>query len=100
MIFSPSMTWREREDKGLQKLGEHTEPKTREDRVSQQKIPLQKSMTIELPSQGFLFWPVGSGDSTTISVGDGVIIQVDIRHLTAADDDDDPRMAVIDHLEK
>lgn len=68
--------------------------------MSPQQMPLQKSMTIELPAQGFLFWPVGSGDSTTISVGNGVIIQVDIRHLTAADDDDDPRMAVIDHLEK
>jgi hypothetical protein len=81
-------------------IGRYTKPETRENRVSEQQRPLQKLMIIELPAQSFLFWPVGSGDSTTISVGNGVIIQVDIRHLTAADDNDDPRMAVIDHLEK
>jgi beta-lactamase superfamily II metal-dependent hydrolase len=61
----------------------------------------QKSMLIKLPSQGFAFWPVGSGDSTTIAIGDGVFMQVDLRHLACVDEDDeDPRMAVIDHLEK
>lgn len=61
----------------------------------------QKSMLVKLPSQGFAFWPVGSGDSTTIAVGDDVFMQVDLRHLACVDeDDDDPRMAVIDHLEK
>lgn len=61
----------------------------------------QKLMLVKLPPQGFVFWPVGSGDSTTIAVGDDVFMQVDIRHLTCADeDDDDPRVAIIDHLEK
>lgn len=61
----------------------------------------QKEMLVKLPPQGFVFWPVGSGDSTTIAVGDDVFMQVDLRHLTCADeDDDDPRVAVIDHLEK
>ncbi|MCI0393112.1 MAG: hypothetical protein MOB07_30640 [Acidobacteria bacterium] len=63
-------------------------------------MPDQKKMKIELPSQGFVYWPVGSGDSTTIAIDDKTTIQVDLRHLTAADDNDDPRMAVIDHLEK
>ncbi len=63
-------------------------------------MPDQKKMKIELPSQGFVFWPVGSGDSTTIMIDDKTAIQVDLRHLTAADDNDDPRMAIIDHLEK
>lgn len=60
----------------------------------------QKDMEIERPDQGFIFWPVGCGDSTTISVDEDTIVQVDLRHLSAADDSDDPRMAVIDHLEK
>jgi beta-lactamase superfamily II metal-dependent hydrolase len=64
-------------------------------------VSKQKSMLVKLPEQGFVFWPVGSGDSTTIAVGDDVFMQVDLRHLTCADeDDDDPRVAVIDHLEK
>lgn len=60
----------------------------------------QKDMKIELPARGVVFWPIGSGDSTTICVGNDVVMQVDIRHLTAADDSDDPRMAIIDHLVK
>jgi beta-lactamase superfamily II metal-dependent hydrolase len=60
----------------------------------------QKDMKIERPDQGFIFWPVGSGDSTTISVHKDTVIQIDLRHLSAADDEDDPRMAVIDDLEK
>lgn len=63
-------------------------------------MPEQKDMKIELPPQGFVYWPVGSGDSTTIAIDDKTVIQVDLRHLTAADDSDDPRMAIIDHLEK
>jgi beta-lactamase superfamily II metal-dependent hydrolase len=65
------------------------------------RMSKQKSMLVKLPSQGFAFWPVGSGDSTTIAVGDDVFMQVDLRHLACVDEDDeDPRMAVIDHLEK
>lgn len=60
----------------------------------------QKEMKVELPDRGVVFWPIGSGDSTTICVGNDVVMQVDIRHLTAADDSDDPRMALIDHLVK
>src|SRR5689334_4400316 len=67
--------------------------------MSKDKIS-QKDMVIKRPDQGFLFWPVGSGDSTTISVDEGTVVQVDLRHLSAADDNDDPRMAIIDHLEK
>lgn len=55
-------------------------------------------MTIELPSQGFVFWNVGTGDSTTVVIDDGIVMQVDLRHLVAADDDDDPRCAIVDRL--
>lgn len=55
-------------------------------------------MTIELPKQGFVFWNVGTGDSTTILITDGVVMQVDLRHLVGADDNDDPRCAIVDVL--
>jgi len=55
-------------------------------------------MSITLPAQGLVFWPVGSGDCTTVAVNKDIVLQVDIRHLAAADDDDDHRTPVIDHL--
>jgi hypothetical protein len=59
----------------------------------------QKEMKIDVPERGFIFWPIGCGDSTTIVVDKDMFVQVDLRHLTCADeDDDDPRMAVIDKL--
>jgi hypothetical protein len=62
-------------------------------------MSVQKEMKIVVPERGFMFWPVGSGDSTTIVVDKDMFVQVDLRHLTCADeDDDDPRMAVIDKL--
>ena len=51
---------------------------------------------MEKPS--FTFWPVGNGDSTTIHVGDGTVVQIDIHDLAAGDDEDDPHIAVIDAL--
>ena len=61
----------------------------------------QKEMSINVPDRGFVFWPVGSGDSTTIVVDSDTFVQVDLRHLACVDDDDeDPRMAVIDKLEE
>ena len=62
-------------------------------------MSVQKEMKIVVPERGFIFWPVGSGDSTTIVVDKDMFVQVDLRHLTCADeDDDDPRMAVVDKL--
>ena len=52
----------------------------------------------DLPDQGFVFWPVGAGDSTTVLVNRDIIIQVDLNHLEAAESDDDPRWPVIDEL--
>jgi beta-lactamase superfamily II metal-dependent hydrolase len=56
------------------------------------------SMPFSLPSQGFVFWPVGCGDSTTIVVNKTTLVQVDLNHLGISDDDDDPHAAVIDEL--
>lgn len=55
-------------------------------------------MTIELPDRGFVFWPVGCGDSTTIKVNDQAVMQIDIQHHESAEDDDEPYHPVIDTL--
>ena len=51
------------------------------------------------PDQGFVFWPVGTGDSTTIVVDDDAVVQVDLRHMDAAEDEDDPHASIVDELE-
>ena len=51
-----------------------------------------------LPNQGFVFWPVGCGDSTTIVVSEDVVMQIDLRNMAKADDEEDPAIPVIDEL--
>ena len=55
-------------------------------------------MAIKPPDRGFIFWPVGTGDSTTIRVADTVYLQLDLRHMAKSEDDDDPAWPVIDEL--
>ena len=55
-------------------------------------------MAIKPPDRGFIFWPVGTGDSTTIRVADSVYLQLDLRHMAKAEDRDDPAWPVIDEL--
>ena len=57
-------------------------------------------MTIQPPDQGLIFWPVGTGDSTTIRVAETVYIQVDIRHMAKSEDIYEPTWPVIDELIK
>jgi len=57
-------------------------------------------MLQELPQRGFIFWPVGTGDSTTVCVAKDVVLQVDLHHLEEAEDDDDPRVPIVDRLEE
>lgn len=58
-------------------------------------------MSFELPTKGFVFWPVGTGDSTTIVVDkDEAVMQVDLHHLSSANDEDDPHAAIVDELEE
>ncbi|MDE0162420.1 MAG: hypothetical protein OXL98_11865 [Acidimicrobiaceae bacterium] len=52
----------------------------------------------DLPKQGFVFWPVGAGDSTTVLVDNGAVIQIDLNHTDAAESEDDPRWPVVDEL--
>jgi hypothetical protein len=51
-----------------------------------------------LPDSGFVFWPVGCGDSTTVVVDEETVVQIDIRHAEGAEADDDPRVAIIDEV--
>ena len=55
-------------------------------------------MAIDPPDQGFIFWPVGTGDSTTIRVAEKVHLQVDLRHMAKSEDDKDTAWPVIDEL--
>ena len=40
------------------------------------------------PQQGVIFWPVGTGDSTTIMIDDDHVVQVDLHDMVASDDDE------------
>jgi beta-lactamase superfamily II metal-dependent hydrolase len=46
----------------------------------------------------FIFWPVGTGDSTTIVIKDGVVLQVDLRDLSKSDDAGDDHISLVDKL--
>ena len=52
----------------------------------------------ELPSRGVVFWPVGTGDSTTVIIDDEVVLQVDLHDMAKADDDETPEVPVVDRL--
>ncbi|HEA68535.1 MAG TPA: hypothetical protein ENI07_17180 [Desulfobacterales bacterium] len=57
-------------------------------------------MSTKLPKQGFVFWPVGTGDSTTIAIReDDITMQIDLGHMDKSNDDDDPHYPVVDELE-
>lgn len=51
-----------------------------------------------LPEQGLVFWPVGTGDSTTIVVDNDRVLQVDLHDLASADEEDAVVAPVIDRL--
>jgi hypothetical protein len=55
-------------------------------------------MSSELAGSGFVFWPVGNGDSTTVLVDAETYLQVDLHYREDAGQDDDPHMAVVDEL--
>jgi hypothetical protein len=52
----------------------------------------------ELPEQGIVFWPVGVGDSTTVVIDKDTILQIDVHHVEASEEDDDPRIPIVDRL--
>jgi len=50
------------------------------------------------PLRGIMFWPVGTGDSTTIVVDEDHVIQVDLHDMAQADRDGAVVMPVVDEL--
>jgi len=54
--------------------------------------------TNELPDLGVVFWPVGTGDSSTVVVRQDVLLQVDLNDRDKADDEDTPEVPVVDLL--
>ena len=61
---------------------------------------MSKLEDFTLPDQGFVFWPVGSGDSTTIVIDDEHVMQVDLRQMEVSSEEDDPHAPVADLLER
>ena len=51
-----------------------------------------------VPRRGIMFWPVGTGDSTTIVVDDDHVMQVDLHDMAQADLDGAVVMPVVDEL--
>lgn len=51
-----------------------------------------------MPRRGVMFWPVGTGDSTTIVVDDRHVVQVDLRDMAKADGADSVAAPVVDVL--
>ena len=45
------------------------------------------SAAAPFPDRGIIFWPVGTGDSTTIVIDDECVVQVDLHDMAKADDD-------------
>lgn len=52
----------------------------------------------DMPTRGAVFWPVGTGDSTTIVVEDDLVLQVDLHDMAKADDDQTPEVPVVAEL--
>lgn len=51
-----------------------------------------------LPELGVVFWPVGTGDSSTVVVNEETVIQVDLHDLAKADDEDTHEVPIVDLL--
>ena len=52
------------------------------------------------PAKGFVFWPVGTGDSTTVPVDADTVLQVDLHNLVSSDKAEDPHTPIVDRLKQ
>lgn len=55
-------------------------------------------VSTELPHQGIVFWPVGTGDSVTIVIDDEHVLQVDLHDMEMADEEGATVASVVDRL--
>jgi hypothetical protein len=51
-----------------------------------------------LPVQGYVQWPVGTGDSTTVCIAADMVMQIDIHHLSLSEKEGDPHTPIVDRL--
>lgn len=51
-----------------------------------------------LPIQGYVQWPVGTGDSTTVCMAEDMVMQIDIHHLAMSEAEGDPHTPIIGRL--
>lgn len=55
-------------------------------------------MVWDLPERGVVYWPVGKGDAVTVVIDPDTLLQVDLNHRTAFEDDDSDCVPVVDRL--
>ncbi|KQV03845.1 hypothetical protein ASC55_02405 [Microbacterium sp. Root322] len=55
-------------------------------------------MTDALPTRGAVFWPVGTGDSTTLVISEELVMQIDLHDMAKADSESSPERPVVDEL--
>lgn len=60
---------------------------------------MPNSEEFQFPTRGFVFWPVGTGDSTTVCVNEEVVVQLDLNHLQESEEEGDPHTPIVDRLE-
>jgi hypothetical protein len=52
-------------------------------------------------NKGVIYWPIGTGDSTTLVLKPGsLVMQIDLHHLEKADDSEEPEWNILDYLVK
>jgi hypothetical protein len=56
-------------------------------------------MAFKLPKKGFVFWPVATGDSSTIVVKENeIIMQIDLHNCASADEKNSDTTPIVDEL--
>ena len=55
-------------------------------------------MALPLPDRGIVFSPVGTADSITVVINADTVLQIDLHHAKEAEQDDDPRLPIVDEL--
>lgn len=56
---------------------------------------------MDLQKKSVIYWPVGTGDSTTLILKPGAIVmQIDLHHMAKADGEENPEWPIIDELIK
>ncbi len=55
-------------------------------------------MFADVKGPSFIFWPVGTGDTTTIVVSDTEVVQIDINDKQMADEEGNEHIPIVDEL--